>query len=200
MAKDPWHFERPEYTRRILTVLDGGPAHALTLFGPRRTGKTEFLLKDLAPLAESAGHRVIYASFWQAPLSPLAVLIHALEQSLENASFSDRVRSVAVSLAPKLKLSAPLPGATAEAEVDLAALQSKPSPNLLLYLDDLIGRVSRRRRPTILLMDEVQELARSRDNTPLVAALRTSLDKRTERIRTVFTGSSREVLFPALAC
>ena len=194
MAKDPWHFERPEYTRRILTVLNDGPAHALTLFGPRRTGKTEFLLKDLAPLAEPAGHRVIYASFWQAPLSPLAVLIHALEQSLENASFGDRVRSAAVALAPKLKLSAPLPGATAEAQVDLAALQSKPSPNLLLYLDDLIGRVSRRRRPTILLMDEVQELARSRDNTPLVAALRTSLDKRTERIRTVFTGSSREGL------
>ena len=109
MAKDPWHFERPEYTRRILTVLNDGPAHALTLFGPRRTGKTEFLLKDLAPLAESAGQRVIYASFWQAPLSPLAVLIHALEQGLENASFSDRVRSAAVALAPKLKLSAPIP-------------------------------------------------------------------------------------------
>ncbi len=194
MAKDPWHFERPEYTRRILTVLNDGPAPALTLFGPRRTGKTEFLLKDLAPLAESAGQRVIYASFWQAPLSPLAVLIHALEQGLENASFSDRVRSAAVALAPKLKLSAPIPGATAEAEVDLSALQSSPSPNLLLYLDDLFGRVSRKRRPTILLMDEVQELARSRDNAPLVAALRTSLDKRTERIRTIFTGSSREGL------
>ena len=194
MMDDPWHFERPDYTRRILSILNDGPAHAFTLFGPRRTGKTEFLLKDLAPLAESAGHRAIYASFWQAPLSPIAVLIHALEQSLQNARFSDRVRSAAVALAPKLKLSAPLPGATAEAEVDLAALQSRPSPNLLLYLVDLIGRVSRRRRPTILLMDEVQELARSQDNTPLVAALRTSLDKRTARIRTVFTGSSREGL------
>ncbi len=194
MTNDPWHFERPEYTKSILTLLNDGPAHALTLFGPRRTGKTEFLLKDLAPLAESAGHRVVYASFWQAPLSPLAVLIHALEQSLQHAGFSDRVRSAAVALAPKLKLSAPLPGAAAEAEVDLAALQSSPPPNLLLYLDDLIGRASRRTRNTILLMDEVQELARSQDNRPLVAALRTSLDKRTERIRTVFTGSSREGL------
>ena len=76
MAEDSWHFERAELSARILTLLTGGPAQALTLFAPRRTGKTEFLLKDLAPLAERRGHRVIYASFWQAPLSPLAVLLH----------------------------------------------------------------------------------------------------------------------------
>ena len=35
-------------------------------------------IQDLAPHAEARGHRVIYASFWQAPLSPLAVLLHAL--------------------------------------------------------------------------------------------------------------------------
>ena len=195
MAEDQWHFERPEYTARILSLLQNGPAQALTLFGPRRTGKTEFLLKDLAPLAESQGHRVVYASFWQAPQAPLAVVLHALEQSLKTASFGDRVRNAAVALAPKLKLSAPLPGGSAAAEVDLGALNPEPSSNLLLYLDDLMGRVSRDRRlPVILLMDEVQELARSRDNAALVAALRTSLDKRTERIRTVFTGSSRQGL------
>ena len=195
MTTEPWHFPRPDYTARILRLLTRGPSQALTLFGPRRTGKTEFLLKDLAPLAESQGHRVIYASLWQAPLSPTAVLLHALEKSLDRASFSDRVRSATVALAPKLKLSAPLPGATAEAEIDLGALRSDPPPDLLLYLDDLIGRVSRaKRRPAILLIDEVQELARGRDNDSLVAALRTSLDKRTERLRTVFTGSSREGL------
>ncbi|MCY4343962.1 MAG: ATP-binding protein [Gammaproteobacteria bacterium] len=194
MAKDPWHFERPDYTARILLLLNSGPAQALTLFGPRRTGKTEFLLKDLAPLAEAQGHRVIYASFWQAPLSPLAVLIHALEQSLNNASFADRMRSAAVALAPKLKLSAPLPGATAEAEIDLANIQPHTSLDLLLYLDDLVGRAARNRRPTILLMDEVQELARSQGNASLIAALRTSLDKRSDRVRTLFTGSSRDGL------
>ena len=95
MIKDPWHFERREFTKRILTLLDKGPAQALTLFAPRRTGKTEFLLKDLAPLAEKGGHRVIYASFWQAPLSPFAVLLHALETSHRQGDFMDRVRSSA---------------------------------------------------------------------------------------------------------
>ena len=39
-----------------------------------------------------------------------------------------------------------------------------------------------------------RELARSQGNASLIAALRTSLDKRSERIRTLFTGSSREGL------
>ena len=194
MIRDPWHFERSEFTERILTLLAHGPAQALILFAPRRTGKTEFLLKDLAPLAEDGGHRVIYASFWQAPLSPLAVLLHALETSLRQGSFMDRVRSSATALAPRLKLSAALPGAEVAAEVDLTALEGRPPGELLLHLDDLLERVSRRRKATILLLDEVQELARIRENTSLVAALRTGLDKRAERLRAVFTGSSREGL------
>ena len=194
MAKDPWHFERRDLATRILSVLTDGPARALTMFAPRRTGKTEFLIQDLAPLAEDQGHRVIYASFWQAPLSPLAVLLHSLELSLKRGKFSDRLRTTTSALTPKLKLSAPLPGAEAEAEIDLTSLNKKPPTDLLLYLDDLLDRLARKRKPTILLLDEIQELAKSSSNVPLVAALRTSLDKRSTRLKAVFTGSSREGL------
>ena len=188
---DPWHFERREFRRSVLALLNDGPAQILTLFAPRRTGKTEFLIKDLAPLAEEAGHRVIYASFWQAPLSPLAALLHALETSLSQGRFRDRLRSAAATFAPKLKLT----GGGLEAEVDLATLARKPPCELLLHLDDLLERVAGRRgKPAILLLDEIQELARNRANAPLVAALRTSLDKRTDRLKGVFTGSSREGL------
>ena len=192
MAADPWHFARRDFTGRVLTLLVDGPGQALTLFAPRRTGKTEFLLQDLAPLAGERGHRVIYASFWQAPLSPLAVLLHAVETSLERDTFADRVRRSALALAPTLKLSAP--GSGVAAEIDLTALRGRPPDELLLHLDDLLDRVSRRGPATILLLDEVQELARGRANAPLVAALRTSLDRRSARLRTVFTGSSREGL------
>ena len=133
MVKDPWHFERLELATRTLSLLTDGPAQAMTMFAPRRTGKTEFLLKDLAPLAEDQGHRVIYASFWQAPLSPLAVLLHAFELSLKRGKFSDRLRNAALTLTPKLKLSTPLPGAKAEAEIDLTSLDKKPPTDLLLY-------------------------------------------------------------------
>ena len=194
MQQDPWHFSRPEFTEQVLSTLTQGPAQALTLFAPRRTGKTEFLLKDLAPLAEEREHPVIYASFWQTPFSPLGVLLYELETWLAGAGFHERMRSAATALAPKLRLSAAPFGVGVEAEVDLSALRGRPPDSLLLHLDGLLERVSRRERPAILLLDEVQELARRPENEALVAALRTSLDRRSDRLRVVFTGSSREGL------
>ena len=188
---DPWQFGRHDLARRTLTLLTAGPARALTLFAPRRTGKTEFLIKDLAPTAEADGHRAIYVSFWQEPMSPLAALLHALETSLKQGTFTDRLRRAGRTLSPKLQLSIPMLG---RAEVDISSLAGKPPSDLLLYLDDLLHRVSTGGKPTILMLDEVQELARSQDNQALVAALRTGLDKRPDQLKTVFTGSSREGL------
>jgi uncharacterized protein len=191
---DLWHYPRGALAQQTLALLVEGPSKALTLFGPRRMGKTTFLLKDIGPLAETMGHRVIYASFWSAPVAPLAVLLHALESSRRAGTVGDRARTMLVSLTPKLKLSGPLPGTSVEASVDLSELGGKPRADLLLYLDDVLGRLANPKRPTLLLIDEVQELARSRDNLPLVHALRTSLDKRGQGLATIFTGSSREGL------
>ena len=69
MTGDPWHFRRAGLAEQVLGTLAHGPAQALSLFAPRRAGKTEFLVQDLAPHAEAKGHLVIYASFWQAPLT-----------------------------------------------------------------------------------------------------------------------------------
>ena len=187
MALDPWHFPRGDFAARVLDLLTTGPGQALTLFGARRTGKTEFLLKDLAMVAEARGHRAIYASFWQASLSPTAVLLHALETALRKG----RGRGLR-GVAPKVGFA--IAGAKAEIDLATAAAAEKPSDNVLLRLDDLLERASRARKPTLLLLDEAQELALVADSQPLVAALRTSLDKRADRLKTVFTGSSREGL------
>ena len=133
---------------------------------------------------------MIYASFWQAPLAPTAVLLHALETSRKKGSFADRLRAAADALTPKIKLRT----AAGDAEIDLTALKGPPPGELLLHLDDLLGRVAAPRKPTLLMLDEVQELARDKASSGLVAALRTGLDKRTDGLRAVFTGSSREGL------
>jgi uncharacterized protein len=192
MSVDPWHFPRRELAEQLLALLSEGPAQALTLFAPRRTGKTEFLLKDLGPLAEARRHRVIYMSFWQAPLAPLAVILNAIEHAQARGSLADRVRHATTQLAPRLKLSLPLPGTGAE--LDLTALHGKPPTNLLLHLDDLLGRLAQAKRVTLIFFDEVQELARDAHNRTLIAALRTSLDKRRGALAAIFTGSSREGL------
>jgi uncharacterized protein len=192
MAADPWHYPRTALATSTWTLLTKGPARALALFGPRRMGKTEFLLKDLGPLAEGQGHRVVYASFWQAPLSPLAVLLHALDMARRKLSLAERIRSGLVAMPTKLELS--VPGSPVKAAIDLARLAGPPAPDLLLQMDELLAGLARPKKPTLLLLDEVQELAVSADNKPLIASLRTSLDKRRDGLVVIFTGSSREGL------
>lgn len=46
-----WHFPRKDLTENVLTAYETGPSNTLTLFAPRRMGKTEFVLYDLIPAA-----------------------------------------------------------------------------------------------------------------------------------------------------
>ncbi len=192
---DPWHYPRTELARRAFTLIEKRLANALVLFGPRRIGKTEFLIRDLGPLAEKAGHRVVYASFWQSPLAPAATLLAALDHGLRDRGLAGQLERLAQGLGSKIKIGAKLPGvAEAGAEIDLAGLKGAPPADLMLLMDQLLGRLARKTKPTVLMLDEVQELAAQAANRPLVAALRTSLDKRRDGLAAVFTGSNRDAL------
>lgn len=192
MAKSEWHYPRRGFAEKVYGVLADSPASAVSLFGPRRTGKTEFLQQDLAPLAERRKHRVVYVSLWQTVEAPIASLLYAFDSALRGGSLSDRIASVARGLAPRFRLKAPVGGA--EVEIDVGALRGKPQDDHLLLLDQYCQRLADAKQPTILLFDEFQELARSPDSAPIIAALRTSLDTRRGGLLSVFTGSSQDGL------
>jgi hypothetical protein len=192
---DPWHYPRTELAERTFALIEKRLANALVLFGPRRIGKTEFLIRDLGPLAEKAGHRVVYASFWQSPLSPVATLLNALHEGQKKRGLAGQLQRLAEGISPKLKIGAKLTGlGEAGAEIDLAGLKGAPPSDMLLLMDQLLGQLARKSKPTVLMLDEVQELAAEAANRPLVAALRTSLDKRRDGLAAVFTGSNRDAL------
>ena len=92
---DPWHYPRTELAKRTFALIEKRLANALVLFGPRRIGKTEFLIRDLGPLAEKAGHRVVYASFWQSPLSPVATLLTALHEGQQKRGLAGQLQRLA---------------------------------------------------------------------------------------------------------
>lgn len=192
MSKSEWHFPRKDFAKQVYSVLVDSPSAAATLFGPRRTGKTEFLIEDLAPFAEKRGHRVVYASLWQIPDAPLATLLHAFDTALRGGGLASRIAAATRALAPKLKLKPP--GGGAEIEIDMGALRGKPQDNHLLLLDQYCGRLASAKKPTLLLFDEFQELARVKTAGPIMAALRTSLDVRRRELVSVFTGSSQDGL------
>ncbi|MFT3996921.1 MAG: hypothetical protein QM667_05910, partial [Asticcacaulis sp.] len=191
MAKSEWHFPRRAFAEQVFDILIDSPASAISLFGPRRTGKTEFLREDLAPLAEGRRHRVVYVSLWQTVETPIASLLHAFDAALRGGRFSDRVQTALRDLSPKLTLKGP---GGAEIEVDIGALRGKPQDEHLLLLDQYCGWLADDKHPTLLLFDEFQEVARSAHTAPIIAALRTSLDRRRAGLVSVFTGSSQEGL------
>ncbi len=194
MAQDIWHYPRRDLAERTLQALTKGPAKALLLFGPRRIGKTEFLRKDLAPLADKRGHQVVYASFWQSAGAPVATLADAIERALAGDSLAGLLSSAAGAARGNVKLSAPIPAAAASLEIGLEKSRRAAPSDQLLRLDKLIEKLARPGKPAILLLDEVQELARDKSNEPLIAALRTSFDKQSNGVRVVFTGSNQDGL------
>eukprot|EP01136_Pigoraptor_vietnamica_P013063 Opistho-1_new@53648 len=197
--KDIFHFPRPKEAKHCLDLLDSGAAQALVMFGARRTGKTRFLLRDLAPLAESKKIKTIYVSFWQGLDPPQDMLAAEIERRL-----SARTPEALSQLWRRLEASATLkspdiPGTPSAALTVSAKAGAAAARRALLQLDTLFDRVCGARAKALFLFDEVQQLALSEAHGPFIAQLRTSLDKRSGRALAVFTGSSESGLHAMFA-
>lgn len=191
MSNSPWHFPRTEFAERVMQSFISGGSTALTLFAPRRTGKTQFLVHDLAPAAEKQKCIVVYASFWQTADTPVATLTHAIEGAIKTPNFWRRTQSALSGMKPKIRI-APM---GIGGEIDLSRAQNPDGDkDPLLTLDDMIGQLpATYGAPLLLMLDEVQGMA-APEHLAFVAALRTSLDKRRDTVRTIFTGSSMDGL------
>ncbi|WP_425648238.1 hypothetical protein HF292_010020 [Acidithiobacillus ferruginosus] len=64
----------------------------------------------------------------------------------------------------------------------------------MLDLRQWMNTLAEKKKPTLLLVDEIQTLADEKRHGALVAALRSALDKHGDQIKAVFTGSSSEGL------
>jgi hypothetical protein len=187
---DIWHYHRPALAKVYLDTLNAGLVTSTTIFAPRRAGKTSFLLKDLMPAAEKAGYSVAYADLWQTRLLPGAAIVRALERALEPHGIVDTVVAKLSAPVRKIKGKVELVGTKIEGEIELGEGDVKVQTDMALQIDELIGKLCAR-KPLLLLVDEAQELARTRDHEAVATALRTAMARYESRLRVVFTGSSR---------
>lgn len=179
MTTDPLYFPRSELARRLLSSLKDGILHAITLFAPRRMGKTQFLLNDIKPNAEKMGFNVFYFSFMEKGEKELgdtftrAMLAFLDEVDGNTANFIDKLKSVDVL------------GVGVE-------LQDKSQAELANFsLMQIINEIAKQsKKPVLMLLDEVQELARVKNTAGLVRSLRTGLDINQNKVKVIFTGSS----------
>jgi hypothetical protein len=132
-----WHYHRPALAKIYLDTLNAGLVTSTTIFAPRRTGKTSFLLKDLTPAAETAGYTVSY--------------------------------------------------------IELGDTGKHTQTDIALKIDVLIETLCKK-KPILLLIDEAQELAKTKEHEAVAMALRTAITRNQDRLRVVFTGSSRTQL------
>ncbi|BEV73409.1 MULTISPECIES: ATP-binding protein [unclassified Paludibacterium] len=182
MPDDALHYPRQKLAESVLMMLDSGLSSALTLFAPRRMGKTEFLLKDLLPLAEQHGWRVGYHSFMEDDGHGGA---HHFPAML--AAFADEEHWLARTL-DKIGSHLLIRGQWGPASIE----NRPPSPTAPLpAVSQLIGDLAAQKKPVLLLLDEIQELARRSGSATLIASLRTGLDLHRDRVKVIFTGSSQ---------
>ncbi len=182
MSKDLWHFPRTELAQQVLGMFESGLSSALVFFAPRRMGKTEFLRKDIQPLAEKNEWKTFYFSFLDVGENAQEEYTNALLKFSEDIGVINSKKSI---LSRVRKIGAEAAGIKANIELD--SFQHVSDMKSVFSKLATEGKI-------LLLMDEVQILTKNENNQQFIAGLRTALDLNKDSIKVIFTGSSREGL------
>lgn len=183
MTIDTWHYARTKLAEQVLGMFESGLSSALVFFAPRRMGKTEFLRKDIMPLAKAKGWKTFYFSFLDIGADPAAEFSQALAGFIEETVILTKTRRL---LRRVSKVNGEAGGL--KAVVEFAPLSEEQH-----NIKTLIAKLGEKNK-VLLLMDEVQTLAQDPANTQFIAALRTTLDIHKDTVKVIFTGSSQEGL------
>ncbi|KLT71964.1 selenocysteine synthase, partial [Neisseria arctica] len=137
----------------------------------------QFLLKDIAPTAERMGFNVFYFSFMDDTGANVA------------ADFQTALYHFAQSIRTGSGIKSFL-GSLNKIDIMGIGIGRENKAETLPKISDIITSIAHDNAPTLLLLDEVQELARIKDTSGLIRSLRTGLDINQNRVKTIFTGSS----------
>ncbi len=184
------YFARPDLLESVTRLLLSGAN--VTLFAPRRHGKTSFVRHDLLPALHEAGWFAARVDLWRNRENPELGLVEGLE-------------SVAYAAPPRIPLARPLSLASLRASFKVPGVDiegnwspaSGPTPHPEASLENRLANalhlIADRGTHALIVLDEFQALAgKGSDN--FVAAFRTALQDVEGRLSVFFTGSSRDGL------
>jgi len=182
---DAWHFSREQFAEFILTGMKNQLLERVTLFAPRKSGKTQFITKDIQPLCANKKLLSVYIDFWKDKANPEAVFIEAVILAIESNKnwFKKGIES--------LGLNAEL-GLTG---IKLGLVSKNKNSQVELTLSGAYQLLDNCSVDVVLLLDEVQHLATDTKFENFTASLRSFMANRADsKIKGVFTGSSQEGL------
>jgi hypothetical protein len=186
---EQWHFPRPKLAQSYLTLLRDGSGDPICLQAPRRLGKTTFLLTEVIPAAIKAGYLPVYVDVWQHRSDPMAAINYGLQEAIDNLEVP---RST---LGKRLKTKVNKVG-IGSASIDLGDEPARHRPESPFLLVDFLLKslIRTAKKPILLLLDEIQELAIVKDGEGVVSALRSAITKSKTSVRVIFTGSNQDRL------
>lgn len=187
MAAHPWHYHRPEFASHVLSFFAVVPT--LTLYSPRRTGKTVFVLNDLAPAANQAGHVPIYVDLWANQDDTGAALVHALRRA--HTELTVPRSSVGKTLKQPVERMQIFGLGLSLGELPVPTEPEDRIARITYWFDKVLEATDRQ---ILLIVDEVQQLAVDPKGQVVAAALRSNLQIRSDRLWAFFTGSSQHNL------
>lgn len=192
---DPWHYPRPDLARKLLARFDPGPAEALALYAPRRSGKTSFLLNDLAATAAEQGLQPVFVDLWANRERPGEAIADALEAAARKVQSPDFKYGTVLGRFAKEVTSIGAFGVSVGMK-ERASVTGPSTQDTLsrigYWADQLLASSA---RPVMLIVDEAGALASAKDGLEVAAALRAALQRHGRLdVRPVFSASSRESL------
>jgi hypothetical protein len=182
------YFPRTGLAQEYLNVFNHSDSRAITLFGPRGIGKTALLQRDLTPLAAKSGRVPVYIDLWSSQSDPGALIADRLREETQKLWGAIRGKKEIVG------------GDLAVAGFKVGAHIARPTVEepegatrrISLWMSHLAEAGGKKK--ILLLLDEVQTLARSPSGVEIAASLRAGMQTNYGRYEAVFTGSSRDQL------
>jgi hypothetical protein len=186
-------YRRSALAQQLAEALQGhrwlGDAHnGLFLAAPRRTGKSTFLLGDLAPALEQAGIDVVYVDLWaDMRRDPGALIAEAIGRALQPhlglvANMARKAGVTSVKVAGAL-------------EIDTRKIGQIDGPTLVDALRSLHQAGG---RPVALIIDEAQHALTSEAGEVAMTALKSARDQLNQpgsvNLMLVMSGSDRDKL------
>ena len=177
--KSFWHYARTQLTNKIVQSIELELVQSLTLFAPRRIGKTEFLEFDLKPELEAKNYKVLYFSFFVESDDIVTQFTNFLKKNIKKSVFEKlSIKEIDLSWCKVSLEKFNINDYTILDLLSLLAIQSQKENNKKL----------------VLLLDEIQELQHTHAGNQFIAGLRTALDMNKSQINVIFTGSSQDGL------
>lgn len=186
-------FRRPNLAQAYCDSLQGlGIANAssgLFLAGPRRVGKSTFLIQDLIPEVAARDWISIYVDLWSAQQTdPASLIIEAIKAVI--AKYSGKLSKISSKVQiKKIKL-------LGSVELNFSEPGLPENVTLMQLVEHLIKLTH---KPVLLIIDEAQHALASQSGLNAMFAIKSARDQinlgaKTPNLMLVFTGSNRDKL------